>query len=160
MQKEILIYKTPLRRQIEGLCLVFLGSLVFVYSFSPSVPNDFSKSVLFAIGLFVTFFGFYRAISYQLTYFSKGSSKVRQLKFHFGFIKREKEYQVNSITAFPDDLYSFTWAVFAYEEDIEPRQVLPENRLIVINSIRKKQASEICQEVAKLCPIQYKGSKK
>ena len=159
-KKKVLIYQTPVRKKIEGLLLFFLGLCLLYYWFSLGCLFNLMGSSLFIISFCITFFGTHRALSFQTTRLDEGSNIIRQLKLHFGFIKKKKKFKADNITIFSNDLYSFTCAVFAYSGDIDPREVMPEKRFIIIDAISNKQAKKICKNINELCPIKYRSSKK
>ena len=160
MSKDILIYRTPIRKKIEGVLLLSLGSGLCFYWFYLGCPLTLVGFSLLIINSLVSLLGLYRFLSFQVVCLEKGSKVIKQLKLHLGFIKKENEYEVDNITLFANDLYAFTWAVFAYKGEMNPREVLPENRLIIIDCISGKRAKQICCEIDNLCPIIYRSSKK
>lgn len=158
-QEEKLVLRSPMRKQLGGLWILFCSVGAFVM-WQNGLKSEGSGILLFAacvLGLMAV----YRCFTYSLTVFKPGKvPTARHLKFHFGFIKNESEVDFDELEILRRDMFLPYCQLYAYSSMKYLEAKLPADEykkyeegalqspgIVVIDHSTKKECEKFTEQI-------------
>ena len=112
-QTEKLVLRSPMRKQLGGLWILFCALGAF-FMWQDGLKGEGSEILLFAAGA-LALMAVYRCFTYSLTIFKPGTvPTARHLKMHFGLFKNETEVDFDELEILRRDMFLPYCQLYAY----------------------------------------------